>query len=205
MKDQDIRRMGGRVLGMMILATAMLANSTMSWAKETVTPKEIWREVQALQKAHAVMPESRPYQLGSRTVDYYTIDLSNTLADKAILAAGGITRVKKYPNGSLVVKENFNKQKKEVAVTAMLKLSGFDAGDRDWVMASYKPSGQEVAFGRVDSCISCHVMVKKADFVFAPPPDQLLSKEVWHTFFPTQVVSPAYARLLQKYPHAIVR
>ncbi|OFC38312.1 hypothetical protein BAE29_01445 [Acidithiobacillus caldus] len=119
--------------------------------------------------------------------------------------SGGITKVTRYENGSLVVKENYNSRKRLVGVTAMLKLRGYDAGDRNWVMAAYKPSGANVAFGKVGTCIACHVLVRQQDFVFAPPPAQLLPVSTWKAFFPNQGMNPAYLALLKKYPHRIVR
>ncbi len=187
------------------VAVLIMAEIPVAWAAAPVTPASVWREVQALQRQHAIMPGSTPYQWGSRTIDYYTVDLSNAATNRAMAAAGGIRKTTKYPNGALLVKENFNKDKKETGVTAMLKLSGFDAADRDWVMASYTPDGHVTGFGKIKSCISCHVMVKRADFVFAPPPRQLLSQAVWHAFFPAQRMSPAYVALLKKHPKAIVR
>lgn len=169
------------------------------------TPQALWKEIQGLQKAHAIMPESTPYQVGSRTVDPYTTDLANTAAKESIEKAGGILKVTRYENGSLVVKENYNVHKQLVGVTAMLKAKGYDAGDRNWVMAAYKPSGNVVAFGKVGSCIACHVMVRQQDFVFAPAPKQMLPVTTWKAFFPKQAMNPAYVALLKKYPQNVVK
>ncbi|MBU2787645.1 cytochrome P460 family protein [Acidithiobacillus sp. VAN18-1] len=119
--------------------------------------------------------------------------------------AGGIEKVRKYPNGSLLVKENYTKDKKLASITAMLKLQGYDPADRNWVMAAYDPTGKVLAFGKVGSCIACHDMVHKQDLVFAPPPAQLLPVSTWKGFFPKQAISPMYAKLLQEHPKSIVR
>ncbi|WP_226821957.1 cytochrome P460 family protein, partial [Acidithiobacillus ferridurans] len=84
---------------------------------------------------------------------------------------GGILKVHRYPSGALVVKENFAKDKKPTGVTAMLKLTGYDSADRDWVMAAYDPRGKILAYGKMGSCIACHVMVRKPDLVFCSPAD----------------------------------
>ncbi|MHB1530171.1 MAG: cytochrome P460 family protein [Acidiferrobacteraceae bacterium] len=151
------------------------------------------------------MPESKVLQPGSRTVDYYTTDLTNRPARMAIKKAGAITRVRRYPNGSLLVKENYSKDKKLTGIAAMLKLAGYDPADRNWVMAAYGPTGKVLAFGKVGSCISCHVMVRKQDLVFAPPPAQLLSTSIWKTFFPKQNITPVYDKLLKTHPRSIVQ
>ena len=168
-------------------------------------PMALWRTVQVLRTADARMFESAAYQPGSRAVDAYTIDLANPSANDAIRKAGGITNVRRYPNGALLVKENFNLHRRATGVTAMLKLSGYDPADRNWVMAAYTPAGKVIAYGKVPACIACHAMVSTQDFVFAPPPKQLLSVAIWKAFFPKQTITSAYEQLLRWHPAAVVR
>ena len=169
------------------------------------TPAALWQEIQALQHGNAIMLDSHPFQPGSRVVDVYTTDLANAAANAAIKAAGSVPAVTRYPPGSLLVKENYDQARKRTGVTAELKVAGYDAADRNWVMAAYSPTGKVVAFGKVGSCIGCHAIVSKADFVFAPPPTQLLSVSVWKAFFPKQAMSAAYLDLLAKNPQAVVK
>jgi hypothetical protein len=138
-------------------------------------------------------------------MDVYTTDLANALENQAVRSAGSVAAVTRYPEGSLVVKENYDANRKLTGVTAMLKLKGYDAADRDWVMAAYKPDGQVVAYGKVQACIACHAMVPKQDFVFAAPPQQLLPVAVWKAFFPKQAMSQQYLALLKEYPKAVVQ
>lgn len=169
------------------------------------SPAKLWQQVNALEKSNPIMPFSHAFQPGSRTVDVFTTDLSNQAASAAITAARSVQGVTRYPNGSLLIKNNYNAKHKLTGVTAMLKLSGYDAANRNWVMAAYSPTGKSVAFGKVASCDACHAMVTKSDFVFAPPPDQLLPASVWKAFFPKQAMSPTYVALLAKYPGSIVK
>jgi hypothetical protein len=87
----------------------------------------------------------------------------------------------------------------------MLKLRDYDAADRNWVMAAYTPASKAIAYGKVPACIACHTLVSKQDFVFAPPPKQLLSVAIWKAFFPKQPVTPAYAQLLRWHPANLVK
>lgn len=175
-----------------------------SAATPAPAPDALWKDIQSLQQHDALMLDSHAFQPGSRVVDVYTTDLANTLENQAVRAAGSVAAVTRYPNGSLVVKENYDANKKLTGVTAMLKLKGYDSGDRDWVMAAYKPDGQVIAYGKVQACIACHAMVSKQDFVFAPPPEQLLPVAVWKAFFPKQAMSQQYLALLKDHPNAIV-
>ncbi|PKY10964.1 hypothetical protein B1757_06930 [Acidithiobacillus marinus] len=120
-------------------------------------------------------------------------------------SAGGILKVTRYADGSLVVKENFNVNKQLVGITAMLKAANFDPTDRNWVMASYNPAGKVLSFGKVGSCIACHVLVRHQDLVFAPPPTQLLPITTWKAFFPKQEINPVYVALIKHHPEALVR
>jgi len=188
-----------------IVAAVLLSASPWSSAAQAPTPAGLWQQIQTLQASHALMRGSRAGQPGSREVDVYTTDLANAAANDAIAAAGGILNVKRYPDGALVVKENENADRKLTGITAMLKLSGYDKADRDWVMAAYKPDGQVVSYGKVQSCIACHLMVTQQDLVFAPPPEQLLPVSVWKAFFPKQAMSAQYVKLLEQHPEAVVK
>ena len=195
-----------RYLVLLGVAGAVAALATLSRAAiPAPRPLALWQKVQALRKAHALMLESAAYQPGSRTVDTYTIDLANRLANDAIRKAGGISKVRRYPDGALVVKENFNVRRQLTGITAMLKLPDYDAADRNWVMAAYTPASKAIAYGKVPACIACHTLVSKQDFVFAPPPKQLLSVAIWKAFFPKQPVTPAYAQLLRWHPANVVK
>lgn len=188
-----------------VVSIAITVSGASMAATRAPSPKALWKKIQVLQKTHTLMLESKAYQPGSRTVDAYTVDLASQAANGAIRTAGSIEKVRRYPNGALVVKENFSEQRKLTGVTAMLKLFGYDPADRDWVMAAYNPAGKVVAYGRVPSCIACHAMVTKQDFVFAPPPRQLLPISIWKAFFRSQNISPAYARLLRSHTQAVLK
>ena len=194
-----------RKLFLCSVASVTLTIPALASAAQAPSPAALWRDIQALEKNHALMLDSKPDQLGSRTVDVYTTDLANTAENDAIRKAGSVEKVQRYPDGALVVKENYDADKKLTGVTAMLKLDGYDQADRNWVMAAYKPDGQVVAYGKVQACIACHAMVTQQDFVFAPPPEQLLPVTVWKAFFPKQQISPQYAQLLAQHPEAIVK
>jgi len=168
-------------------------------------PAQLWQQITALEKAKSIMPGSHALQPGSRMVDVYTTDLSNKAATDKIKSAGSILAVTKYPDGSLLVKNNYKKNHELGSITAMLKLTGYDKANRNWVMAAYSPTGKVIAYGKVASCDACHAFVAKSDFVFAPPPVQLLKASVWKAFFPKQKMSPTYVALLTKYPDAIIK
>lgn len=152
----------------------------------------LFKEVRTLESRGALLPGSHLWMYGSRMADYYTIDRANAVAVKG--AVHGVDHVQRFPAGSLYIKENFNDHKILKTVTAMLKVPGYDAADRNWLMAAYAPNGRVIAYGRVQSCISCHALARATDFTF--PPLTRLPISTVQAFFPHQPISPRYRALI---------
>ena len=180
-----------------IACVGLLVPLLASAADKAPTPAALFKEVRALENGGGLLPGSHLWMHGSRMADYYTIDRANAIAVKA--AAHGVRNVTRFPAGSLYIKENFDIHKVLKTVTAMLKVPGYDSADRDWVMAAYKPDGRVIAYGRVDSCISCHAIAAKTDFTF--PSGTNLPIATVEKFFPGQPISPAYRAALARQGH----
>ena len=85
---------------------------------------------------------------------------------------------KELPVGSVIVKENFNKDKKLMAVTVMYKSKGYDREHKDWWYAKYMPDGKVATMkmknsdkvmklaGKAKGCIMCHESADGKDFAF---------------------------------------
>jgi len=71
-----------------------------------------------------------------------------------------------YAHGAIVVKDNYNKAKKLVAITVMYKVKGFNPSAGDWYWVMYRPGGMVGRAGKVAGCIKCHAAVKNQDWVF---------------------------------------
>lgn len=80
---------------------------------------------------------------------------------------------KELPHGSVIVKENYGRDKKALmAITVMYRSKDFDPANHDWYYVKYEPNGRvsemqgmRVA-GNVKMCIDCHGNAKGGDFVF---------------------------------------
>jgi hypothetical protein len=71
------------------------------------------------------------------------------------------------PNGAIVVKENYKKDKETLAaVTPMYRVRGYDEDAGDWFWAKYGPDGKVMKAGQVKGCINCHESVKDQDWIF---------------------------------------
>jgi len=79
---------------------------------------------------------------------------------------------KAFPQGSVIVKENFNKDKKLMSVTVMSKSNGYDPVHKDWWYAKYMPDGkiammkQMKIAGKVGTCVQCHSNADGDDYVY---------------------------------------
>lgn len=81
------------------------------------------------------------------------------------------------PQGSILVKENYGKDKKTLmAITVMYRSKGYDAKNHDWYWVKYLPNGSvartpkekgsKLIAGKFASCINCHSQSEGNDLVY---------------------------------------
>jgi hypothetical protein len=71
------------------------------------------------------------------------------------------------PPGSIIVKENYGKDRKLKSVTVMQKILNYDQEHGDWFYLKFKPQEAVIqAEGKVESCMSCHAKAKDNDWLF---------------------------------------
>jgi len=78
----------------------------------------------------------------------------------------GIRTRRALPDGSIIAKENYTKDREFVALTVMYKIKGYNPEAGDWFWVKYAPSGKVEVSGKVKACIDCHSTVKDNDYVF---------------------------------------
>ncbi len=74
-----------------------------------------------------------------------------------------------FPDGSIIVKENYMPDKTLAAITVMVKEVGFAPGEGDWFWTKFAPDGSVQAAGQPAGCVSCHGSVRSNDYVFSFP------------------------------------
>ena len=89
-------------------------------------------------------------------------DLIKTFVNDSALKPEGPV----FPDGSLIVKENYTADTTLAKLTVMYKAKGYNPDGADWFWAVYDPDGSVKAEGKVKSCIGCHSVRKDNDFVF---------------------------------------
>jgi len=67
--------------------------------------------------------------------------------------------------GAIQVKENYNTNKRLMAITVMYKLKGYHPERGDWFWVKYTPEGNAKPYGKPTGCISCHNSRSDNDFV----------------------------------------
>lgn len=73
------------------------------------------------------------------------------------VALKAIEEDKPMPDGAIIVKENYGKDKEKLmAITPMYLKKGYNPDAGDWFWAKYGPEGEVMASGKVEGCIGCH-------------------------------------------------
>ncbi|NUN22284.1 MAG: cytochrome P460 family protein [Candidatus Jettenia caeni] len=85
----------------------------------------------------------------------------NELALDTVLHKKGV-----FPDGALLIKENYTDNGELFLITVMYKAKGFNPAGHNWYWVKYKPDGEARLEGKVDVCISCHVGVAGNDYAF---------------------------------------
>ncbi|RJQ48348.1 MAG: hypothetical protein C4538_03980 [Nitrospiraceae bacterium] len=81
-------------------------------------------------------------------------------------ALGSITKGKGMEDGSIIVKENYDTNKKLTAVTVMYKVKDYNPSGNDWFWAKYDDKFNILDEGKVNACIGCHGKVKDNDYIY---------------------------------------
>lgn len=79
---------------------------------------------------------------------------------------------KEAPNGSIIVKENYNLNKELDKITVVAKVKGYNPKDNDWFWVIYKPNGEVINEGKLTGCISCHSGMRDNDFIIVKELDR---------------------------------
>lgn len=74
-----------------------------------------------------------------------------------------------FPDGSIIVKENYTPNAVLAATTVMYKVAGYNAEHNDWFWAKVLPDGTVEAEGQVESCQTCHGAKKDNDYIWTSP------------------------------------
>lgn len=100
----------------------------------------------------AFWPDKEPFYEGTEPHGALLNTYLNEAAAGVVNAGGG-----DFPDGSILVKENYMPDSSLAAVTVMHKVDGYNPEHNDWFWAKFSPDGSIEAEGKVESCQSCHM------------------------------------------------
>lgn len=73
----------------------------------------------------------------------------------------------RLPDHTIIIKENYNLEKKLQTTTVMYRLVGYNPEFGDWFWLKYTPDQTILEEGKVVGCIKCHQAVKNNDWIFS--------------------------------------
>jgi hypothetical protein len=76
------------------------------------------------------------------------------------------------PEGSILIKENYNASEELVNLTVMAKVKDYSPETSDWFWAAFSPEGQVRAEGSPGGCVSCHEGMKQNDYIIIKSIDE---------------------------------
>lgn len=149
------KKAGWMLLGIMTVFMVTLAFAT----KPGPDAVELWEYISAKSpyKEWGNWPDHKGVQRGNMPHGVFHEVFVNNVALESDSAP--------LPSGSIIVKDNFGKDKELAAVTVMYKVEGYNPGKGNWFWVKYSPSGKVLASGKPKGCVNCHSVRSKNDFV----------------------------------------
>ncbi|UCN01397.1 cytochrome P460 family protein [Sulfurimonas sp. SWIR-19] len=130
-------------------------------------------DIQKSEQQHFIFPKWKEFHPLNKTllhshdhaamVDIYTNDIATQPY---------IEQASQFPQGSIVLKPLYKKNDRNgylARLVVMVKMhKGYDTEHNDWWYGVYDQAGTTVWFeGKIKSCIQCHEIAKKTDYLFS--------------------------------------
>lgn len=88
----------------------------------------------------------------------------------AIAMKGFEAKANPMPEGTMIVKETYTRDKKLQTINVMYKKTGFNPEAGDYFWARFSPDWKVMAEGKIAGCIRCHTPAKDTkDFIILSP------------------------------------
>jgi hypothetical protein len=141
---------------------------TIPLQKAEISGKVLWTRITAESdyNSYAYWPGHEEIQPGQSPHGVYHRIFINNFLSEALPVSNKIS-----PEGTIIVKENINSDKKIDAITVMAKVKDYNPEVGDWFWAKYSPEGEVIAEGTPGGCISCHEGMVTNDFIIVRPLD----------------------------------
>jgi hypothetical protein len=129
------------------------ADEEMAAAMPDTTAESLWAhlEAEAYQSNWSLWPGKGELYTGQEPHGMLLTSYMNAIAVTAYRA-----EETPFPEGSIIVKENYTPEKELAAVTVMMKSSGYNPDGGDWFWLKRLADGTVAVQGRGAGCIACH-------------------------------------------------
>jgi len=81
-------------------------------------------------------------------------------------ALDSINKAAGMAENSIVVKENYDLNKKLTSITTMMKVTGYNPEGGDWLWVRFGPDSKLTDEGKVKMCLVCHTAAKANDYIY---------------------------------------
>ena len=119
----------------------------------TINAQTLWERITKTDnyKKYKFWPGHEGMQRGQSPHGIFHIAYINSILKNALPISNRIA-----PDGSIIVKENFNSSKELKLITIMAKVKGYDPENGDWFWGKYSPDGKVLMAGKLAKCAECH-------------------------------------------------
>jgi hypothetical protein len=127
-------------------------------------PKALWQHMQDEEyQKWAYWPGTEGFYKGTHPHGALLKTYVNDVARQGLDQAPG-----QLPVGSIIVKENFSREKALAATTVMYKAAeGYNEEHNNWFWLKRSANGDVAAAGKVETCQSCHAS-SSHDYILSP-------------------------------------
>jgi hypothetical protein len=108
----------------------------------------------------ALWPGKGKLSKGTEPHGIYITVYVNDKALESIKKVGGMV------DNSIIIKENYNADKRLTSVTVMQKVKGYNPEGGDWFWVRFDPDSKVTNEGKVAMCIGCHTGAKGNDYIY---------------------------------------
>ena len=167
----------GRILTASVILVLVLAGSTAcrrmatepllpAFSADDIDGEHLWQRIteESDYRAYAEWPEHAGLQPGQSPHGVWHRVFGNRTLFEALPLTDSVA-----PAGTIIVKENYDKNKELTNIAVMTKVDGWDSDNGYWYWGMFGPDGTVFAEGSLGGCISCHAGMAANDYVIINP------------------------------------
>jgi hypothetical protein len=147
---------------LIISCTPKTLNQFQPFDKSNITSEKLWTRITKEEnyKSYSFLDDHKGLKMGKTPHGRFHKIVLNPRAIDSIK-----NKEKRIQNGGIIVKENYNSNKELQNFTIMTKIEKYDPEHNDWYWAIYDKKGKSLGSGKIEECISCHMVRENNDYI----------------------------------------